>query len=62
MLSFLHGSERFVFGEWVEQEKERREKSIVMGRKRWRKHRDKSPEWWWDTFGILPEELPLLGA
>lgn len=59
MLPLLRGDERFVFNEWVEQERERRGKSIEAGRRKWRKHRDKPPEWWWDTFGILPEELPL---
>lgn len=60
MLPFLRGDEIFVFDEWIEQEMCRREKNIKLGKKKWKKHSDKSSEWWWDTFGILPEELSLL--
>ena len=60
MLPFLYGDEIFVFDEWIEQERDRREKNIKLGKKKWKKHSDKSPEWWWDTFGILPEELLFL--
>lgn len=60
MLPFLRGDEVFSFNEWIEQEKSRREKSIEIGKRKWKKYSNKSPEWWWDTFGILPEELPLL--
>lgn len=61
LLPLLRGDEGFVFGEWVEQEKERREKCVMRGRRAWRRHGGKPPEWWWDTFGVLPEEMPLLG-
>lgn len=61
MLPLLRGDEEFVFSEWVEQEKERREMCVRRGRRSWRRHRGKPPEWWWDTFGVLPEEMPLLG-
>lgn len=60
MLPFLNRNENFVFNEWVEQETERRERILELSKKKWKKHSDKSPEWWWDTFGILPEELSLL--
>jgi len=61
MLPLLRGDEEFIFSEWVEQERERREECVRRGRRAWRRHCDKPPEWWWDTFGVLPEELPLLG-
>lgn len=60
ILPFLHGEEKFTFNEWIEQETERRDKNIQLGKKKWKKYQDKSPEWWWDTFGILPEELLLI--
>jgi hypothetical protein len=60
MLPFLCGCELFPFNEWIEQEEDRRDKNIEFGKKKWSKYCDKSPEWWWDTFGILPEELLIL--
>lgn len=60
ILPLLRGDEGFNFNEWIEQERERREKCITRGRKAWRKHNSKPSEWWWDTFGVLPEEMSLL--
>ncbi len=50
-----------VFDEWIEQESLLRERCLKTGRRKWRKYSDKPPEWWWETFGILPDEMPLLG-
>lgn len=44
----------------MQQEKELREKIIKLCKRKWKKFHNKSPEWWWDTFGILPEELVFL--
>lgn len=60
MLPFLNGEEKFVFDEWIRQERDRKEKILRLSKKKWKKHSGESPEWWWDTFGILPEELILL--
>lgn len=60
MLPFLRGDEGFIFHEWIRQEKDRHEKKLRLGRQKWQKYQDKSPEWWWDTFGILPEELRMI--
>ena len=46
--------------EWFEQERELREQSIRKGRRVWRKFRDRSQSFWWETFGILPDELHLI--
>lgn len=46
---------------WLEAERGLREKALVTGRKLWRRHRDKPPQWWWETCGLLPHELPLIG-
>lgn len=43
--------------EWVGSEKTLREKGLVRGRKLWRKHRDKPPQWWWETCGLTPDDL-----
>lgn len=56
MLPHLN-SEQFVFHEWIESEREQLERRIPEARRLWKRHRDKPPEWWWSTCGILPEEL-----
>lgn len=50
----------FDFEEWLMCEQELREQSIRRGRRLWRKHRNKPPEFWWETFGIMPDELDFL--
>jgi len=49
-----------VFEEWINKELELRNKKIKTASRMWKRHGDKSPSWWWDTFGILPEELDLI--
>jgi len=46
--------------EWTEQESQLRQQSIRKGRRVWRKFRDRPESFWWETFGILPEELHLI--
>jgi alanyl-tRNA synthetase len=53
-------NESFEFDDWLETERKLRERSIRQGRRMWRKHQDKPPNFWWETFGILPEEIELL--
>jgi len=60
LLTYLTGTERFNIGDWLDEERRLRQRCIDRGRKSWRRHRDKPPRWWWETFGILPEELALL--
>jgi hypothetical protein len=52
------------FWDWQVKERERMEKSLRDGQRYWRRHKDKNgtlPDlFWWDTFGVLPEELILL--
>jgi alanyl-tRNA synthetase len=51
------------FVEWFEEEQKRREKSIREGQKFWRRNvrnRPISDSFYWETFGILPEEMDLL--
>lgn len=48
------------FGHWIESERLRLDKALKEGRRFFRRNPDKPPVFWWDTFGILPEELYLL--
>ena len=50
----------FVFQPWIDREKELREKSLRQGRRVWKRHRNKPPSFWWETFGVLPDEIKLL--
>jgi hypothetical protein len=60
ILRHLTGDEKFEFDDWLHHERVLREQSLQRGRRLWRKHREKPPEFWWETFGILPEEIELL--
>jgi alanyl-tRNA synthetase len=46
--------------DWIERERSVREQSLVRGRKMWRRHRDKPPQWW-KTCGLTEEDLRMLG-
>lgn len=48
------------FDEWIEVERGLRDSKIQRGKKKFKKFQDKTPEWWYETFGIFPEELSLL--
>lgn len=60
MLSLLTGQEYFDFDDWIHRERLMRERSLLQGRRHWKKNRHKPPRFWWETFGILPEEVRLL--
>jgi len=45
------------FENWIDQEQDLLKKRLASARKAWRRHKDKSATWWWDTFGVFPEEL-----
>jgi hypothetical protein len=51
---------QFPFRDWFVQEQELRDKCVRHGRRMWRRHKEKPLEFWWETFGILPEEICLL--
>lgn len=52
--------ESFPFDDWLSVERELRERNLRNGRRSWKKVRDKPIEFWWDTFGILPEEMDMI--
>ena len=59
LIPYLSGKENFVFGEWLLDEQQRRERCIKQCKNKinTRKYKDKTDLWWWDTLGILPHEL-----
>jgi hypothetical protein len=60
LLRHLGGDERVGVQDWVEEERRLLERRLREGRRAWRRNRHRPPSWWWETFGILPEEMPLL--
>jgi hypothetical protein len=60
MLPYLMGSEQLVFSTWVDQERALRERCLSRGRTLWRRHSYQSDRWWWETAGLLPDEVALL--
>lgn len=48
------------FSDWLLTEQALRQKSIRRARKHWHKNRNNPPRFWWETFGVLPEEIELL--
>lgn len=56
----LLNTEKFIFQDWIESEKEQLNKRLREAKRIWRRYQDKSPEWWWTTCGILPEEIELI--
>jgi len=46
--------------EWIIQESEKRSRCITTGKKHWKRHSHQPPQWWKETFGVMPEELHLL--
>lgn len=43
--------------DWIMDERELLRKRLVTAKRAWKKNQDKPPEWWWDTFGIMAEEI-----
>jgi len=60
MLRLVSDDQKFDFDDWIIKERILREQNLRRGRRLWRKHRHKPVEFWWETHGILPEELELL--
>ncbi|MEM6689849.1 MAG: alanine--tRNA ligase-related protein [Planctomycetota bacterium] len=60
ILHFMDGSECFSFDDQLQEERQLRDRSISQGRRFWRRHKNRPSQFWWETFGIMPEELRLL--
>jgi alanyl-tRNA synthetase len=48
------------FTDWQESERVRMEQSLQNGRRHYRRNRTLPDSFYWDTFGILPEEMVLI--
>jgi alanyl-tRNA synthetase len=59
-LRLLEGERGLVFDDWLEEERLLRDKKLGTARRVFRRYRDRPPEFWWGTYGILPEELDLI--
>lgn len=62
MLDHIDPQDVFVFQPWLEQEREMRDDKLRKAKRCYKKFKDRSPEFWWETFGILPEELKMLAS
>jgi len=54
------GLSGFIFDDWISSEKQLLEERLKLGRRLIRKHRDKDDQWWWESCGLLPEEVKEL--
>jgi alanyl-tRNA synthetase len=52
LVDFVPGLE-----DWMLSERDLRNNQIEIARRKWQKFQDKDEQFWWETFGILPEEL-----
>ena len=48
------------FTDWQESERVRMDSSLRDGRKHYRRNRTLPDSFYWDTFGIMPEEMILI--
>jgi alanyl-tRNA synthetase len=62
ILPLIGPNDQFVFSSWIEQERQVREQKLAHARRLWRRHKSQPASWWWETCGILPEEVGLLVA
>ena len=62
ILRYQTGYEPVGLLDWLKHEQELRERNLRRARRLWRRHQDKPVSFWWETFGILPEELDMIGS
>ena len=48
------------FQDWLHSERIRMEQSIRDAQRHWRRNGERPDSFYWDTFGVLPEELSLV--
>jgi alanyl-tRNA synthetase len=62
MIPYLGDREDFSFRDWLRREKGLREEKLRLGRRmiRTKRFKDKPSVFWWETFGLLPEEVEEL--
>jgi len=52
--------ERVLFKDWGISEKQRLDNSMRQGYMMLRRHHDKPDSWWWNSVGLLPEDVKIL--
>ena len=62
LLRLVDEGDSFEFDDWLRSERDLRGQSLRRGRRLWRRHRHKPRQFWWETFGILPEEIELISG
>lgn len=50
----------FIFDEWTENESKMRNDIINKAKRLLKRHKDKDSSWWWQSIGILPDELDFI--
>lgn len=60
IIPLLDGTEKFVFDEWLGEQKRKRDVTLLRAQKMWRRHKDKPPQWWFETTGLIKEELDFI--
>lgn len=50
----------YVWDEWLDKEAQMRLECMSRGRKLLKRHKDKPPQWWWETCGLTPEDVASL--
>lgn len=48
------------FTDWFDSEKKLIDERLKTGRRVWKRHKNKSMEWWQETFGLTPEDLDMI--
>lgn len=51
----------YAWKDWLSSEHALWTKALERGKKAWRKNRDKSEQWWWETFGLTKEDTATFG-
>jgi len=60
LLDQIGPEDKFIFQEWIESERLVREDHLRNAKRCWKRFKDRSPEFWRDTFGLMPEEIKTL--
>jgi len=62
LLDLVTEQDVFVFEPWLEQERQLRDDRLGKAKRCWKKFKDRSPDFWKETFGIMPEEIMMLAS
>ena len=60
MLDHVGPEDKFVFQSWLDYERELRSEKLNKAKRCWKRFKNRTPEFWYSTFGVMPEELKYL--